>query len=459
VNATVSIALFGFIPLVIVLFALFPARKAIFSGMILGWLFLPVAKISVVGIPDFSKVVATNIAVFLGCLLFHSRDLFRVQLSRYDLPIFLWMFAPSLSSLTNDLGWYDAGSVGLRNALTWFLPYWIGRAFVRDAKAFQELAVALMLGGLIYLPFCLFEVRMSPQLHNAVYGFHQNQFWRNIRFDGFRPTVFMESGLMVGMWMATAALTAFWLRMSGQRRLGRLSLDWIFAVLFATTILCKALYAIMLMFVAIGLLTAARLGKTALPLALLVACVPSYMVLRATQTLPAEILTTQAARLFGEDRAQSLGERLYQEDVMIAHAMHRWLFGWGGWLRAWPVDDFTGESQVRGVDGMWTIAASENGLYGIVTLFATLLTPVVVTLVSFRGDDWGDPKFAPIAIGAVCLLLFTCDCILNGMFNPIYVLVAGALISVHCEAYARVRVRHAAPVALVSRNLRRVNGN
>jgi hypothetical protein len=464
-SITVQIALFGFLPLVLGLFALLPVRPAILSGMVLGWMFLPIAKLPVVGVPDYDKIVATNAAVFLGCLLFYGKGLFQVRLKWLDLPILLWMLSPSLASLSNELGLYDAGSMGVRHFLVWVLPYWVGRAYFTDGSALRLLVLSIVIGCLVYVPFCLFEVRMSPQLHNLVYGFHQNQFWRNIRFDGFRPIVFMNSGLMVGSWMATGTIAAFWLWMSGVRRLGRVPLEIVFAVLFVTTVLCKALYAILLMLAAICLLWITRNVRTRLPMVLLVVAVPAYMVARGTQAVPAEVLTEPAARWFGENRAQSLGARLYQEDVMITHAMHRPVFGWGGWKRAWPIDPDTGKHEVRGVDGLWTITISETGFYGLTTLFATLLVPVVVSLARHPPQTWDTPAVAGIAIAAVSLLLFTCDCLLNGMFNPMYVLIAGALTSTTAPARAGRQSLATTTVLgtparrpLVARNLRRVNG-
>ena len=59
-----------------------------------------------------------------------------------------------------------------------------------------------VLGGLIYVPLCLFEVRMSPQLHNMVYGFAQHSFGQTVRGGGWRPMVFMQHGLAVGLFMS-----------------------------------------------------------------------------------------------------------------------------------------------------------------------------------------------------------------------------------------------------------------
>ena len=76
-------------------------------------------------------------------------------------------------------------------------------------------------------------MRLSPQLNYWVYGFHQNQFWRNMRLDGFRPVVFMNNGLMVGMWMATSTVISFWLWLSGEKKLLGLPFPAVFGALLS----------------------------------------------------------------------------------------------------------------------------------------------------------------------------------------------------------------------------------
>jgi len=47
---------------------------------------------------------------------------------------------------------------------TWLIFYWAGRRYFPVPSRLKELAVALAVGGLAYVPLALFEVRMSPQL-------------------------------------------------------------------------------------------------------------------------------------------------------------------------------------------------------------------------------------------------------------------------------------------------------
>ncbi len=461
-NVVAQLALLGYPAIVLVLFALLPLRKAILTGMVGGWLFLPTVKLAVVGIPDYDKIIATNCAIGLGCLLFAGRDLFALRPKWIDIPILLWCLAPSLSSLSNELGYYDAASVGVRQVLVWLLPYCIGRAFFRDSDSLKQMAVAFVIGGLVYIPFCLLEIRLSPQLNYWVYGFHQNQFWRNLRLEGYRPVVFMNNGLMVGTWMATSTVISFWLWLSGEKRILRVPYPAIFCALLVITVLCKALYAIMLMLLALGLLLIARYGKTLVPAVLLLLAVPGYMGLRGLQVLPAETIVNQAEPWFGSARAQSLGARLSQEDYILDHAMKRPTFGWGGYRRSWPIDYYTGEYQVRGLDGLWTIIIGQNGLYGVSLLFATLLVPVAAVLFRRKDRPWGTVDQAAREVLSISLLIFACDCLLNGMFNPLFVVIAGA-ISQASTSPEREKAEPLPTIAVnpwrVPRNLRRINGS
>ena len=455
-NAFAKIVLNGYPFMVLLLFALFPLRRAILTCLVSGWLFLPTIRLGVVGIPDYDKIVATNCAILLGCLIWSGRELFALRPKWIDLPVILWCLAPSFSSISNDLGYYDAASVGLRQVLVWLVPYLIGRAFFYDAASLREMAIAFVIGGLVYIPFCLLEVRLSPQLNNWVYGYHQNQFWRNLRLDGFRPVVFMNNGLMVGMWMATSTVISFWLWMSGEKKLQNVPYPLIFGVLLVVTIMCKAMYAIMLMLLALLLLLIARYARTLIPAMLLLVAIPGYMFLRGFQVLPAEVVVQQAESVFGHDRAQSLGARLSQEDIMIRHAMDRPAFGWGGYRRSWPMDYYTGKYQIRGLDGLWTIIIGQNGLFGVGLVFATLLTPVAYVLLRRRNNVWGSRESAAHEVLSVSLLIFACDCLLNGMFNPIFVVIAGAISHSSAETATVL-----APTSTVAppRKLHRINGS
>src|SRR5262249_35345155 len=123
-----------------------------------------------------------------------------------DLPIAIFTLCPIASSLTNDLGLYDGISTAVGEAFAWAVPYFLGRVYFRDWAAARDLALALFISGLVYVPFCVFEMRMTPQLHRMVYGYAPFVYFDMYRFGGYRPVVFLSSGLELGMWMTAASL-------------------------------------------------------------------------------------------------------------------------------------------------------------------------------------------------------------------------------------------------------------
>ena len=177
-----------------------------------GLAFSAVARYEFSGLPEYTKMSATCVGILLSAFLFASEYFQNYRFHWLDFPMFFWCVSPCISSLSNELGLYDGISALVNQSTIWALPYIIGRLFLNKPEAVRELTLGLFVGGLVYIPFCVFELRMSPQLHRILYGFHAHpDFAQSIRFGGYRPMVFMEHGLMVGMWMASASLLGIWL--------------------------------------------------------------------------------------------------------------------------------------------------------------------------------------------------------------------------------------------------------
>ena len=64
-----------------------------------------------------------------------------------------------MSAVTNGLGAWDGMSAVLEQFTLFGIPYYIGRVYFNDWEGFRELGVAIFLGGVIYVPLCLFEIR------------------------------------------------------------------------------------------------------------------------------------------------------------------------------------------------------------------------------------------------------------------------------------------------------------
>jgi hypothetical protein len=418
--------LFGWIPLILVLFAVLPARRAVFAAYLIGWMFLPMATFKLTGIPEYSKISATNLGVMLGILLFDTGRIGKFRPRLVDLPMAVWCACSFVSSVQNGLGAYDGMSAMTSKVLTWGLPYFIGRIYLTDLAAVREMAVALFVGGVVYMPFCLLEMKISPQLHRLVYGYHQHDFGMTVRFGGYRPMVFMQHGLMVSMWMATAALSGLWLwQTNSLKRLWGLPAGLLVAAVMVTAVLCKSVNSLGLLALGIGVLYASRMFKTKVFLVLLVAIAPAYLVLRISGTLRSEDLVAVSKEFLAADRVQSFEFRLDNEDLLVAKAMRQPITGWAGWNRSRVVDE---DGIVQGItDGLWVIAIGENGLLGLSAVTAALLVPSLLLVRRMRVRDWGHPLGSAAAVLAVVGALHMIDNLPNGMFNPVYVLGVGGL--------------------------------
>jgi hypothetical protein len=389
---------------------------------------------------------------------------------------------PFFSSLANNAPpdgtspAYDGFSQARAQTLAWGVPWLIGRFYFTDAARFRELLFAIVIGGLVYVPFCLIESRLSPQFHKWVYGYEQHDFIQAVRPDGYRPTVFMEHGLAVGMWLVAAGLMSFWLWWgSGERRL-KLAGQYVpmaaaTVVLLATTVIIKSTGALALGVLGMVVLVVSRRLSVAVALAVLLAVPPLYIFGRTSAGKDAtgwlrmkfskwetedeaelESLDRKAVQkpMVGwgwwtsedvidrisdssnRDRAKSLEFRLINEDRLMERAAQQPWFGWGGWNRAAILvteDPQEPDKDLVTADGYWIITLANRGWFGLAALYAAMLLPVVRIL--FRHPSTPGPHvyYAPAVAAAVFVTLYMIDDLSNAMFNPVYVLLAGALAS------------------------------
>lgn len=436
----VAIALAGWIFVVPLLFAMLKPRRAVLVAFFFAWLFLPEGGIALPGLPDLTKISATGFGALLGVLLFDARRVAGYRFSWVDVPIVVWCAVPLASSLANGYGLYDGASAVLTQAAVWGVPYLIGRLYFNDLKSLRELAIAVFVGGLIYVPLCLWEVRMSPQLHRMIWGYHPTPFGMTVRFGGYRPMVFMQHGLMVGLWMTSATLVGVWLWTSGSlKRIFALPMSLPVGALAVTTVLCKSTGALVLLIGGLGLLFAGRQIRTPLLLLAAVAVAPLYMGLRATGAWSGQNLV-QMASMLDEERARSLAGRMENEDLLVERAKMKQMLGWGSW-GDWRVKDEVTGKDITVSDGMWIITYGKTGLIGLCSLTATLLLPVLLLARRIRFANWAHHAAAAPAAMAVLLILYAIDNLLNAMLNPIFMLGAGALSGFYVLAPAQARRR------------------
>lgn len=432
----VQFIILGWVVVALAMFALLRPRLAVLLVTLGGWMLLPMAAVTLGGLPDINKHTVIAVGLILGILVFDPQVLRTYRFEWFDIPILIYGLAgPFITSLTNDLGPYDGASNALTAFTYYLIPYVAGRLYFRTGDDLMYLAKGIVWATVLYSPLVLYEVRMSPQIHRMVYGWHQHDFSQVFRFGGFRPMVFLEHGLMLSMWMGMGAITAYWLWFRGRvkRFFGPIPM-WLVALgLMSTTVLCRSTGAVILILLGVGLIHAVQLMRSGLVLLVVLAGVIGYMGVRASGAWDgAEAV--MMAEYIEKGRAYSLKTRLDAETAVVAHAQQRIVFGWGEFNRFRPFDK---DGDLVVVDGMWVLTMSKHGLVGLVSFYALILLPVILVVIRGRGVLHRREN-ASVLVLAVILLLFAIDCLPNAMVGPPYFILSGALFSA-CSARVSVR--------------------
>jgi hypothetical protein len=427
INILVPVALFGFVPLGVLLFAFMPARLAVAWVFVLGWMFLPPnVGYGVPILPDWAKPIAISFTALLGALIFDSARLFRFRPAWYDLPVVAWMIWPFFVSMVNGLGVTDGVSAIYGNCTWWGIAYFLGRVYFADPAGIRVLAWSIVVGTILYTPFVLYELVMSPQLNRMLYGYHQTGFGMTRRGSSWRPMVFMQHGLMLTLWMCSGALIAmvFWMSGSVKTVLRIPSSLWAI-VLTLVAAACQSFGALALMLAAMAIAIASKQLRFRLLLGVALAIPTTYMVMRMTGLWDGNSLIEASRAVGGDDRAGSLMIRIRNETAFINRAMQQPIFGWGGFGRSRPTDAEAGFRVLS--DGYWIIILGQHGLVGLSLLTWYFTAPVAMFLSRWRSAAVTHPWLAPAFALSLVLMMFMTDCLFNAMPNVVFGLVAGGL--------------------------------
>ena len=427
----VPLALFGFLPLVLYLFNQSPPLRAVVASFIAGYLFLPhVAKYPIVpGLPPYDKVSVICYCVLLATILFDSGRFSSFQPGWIDLPMLIWCLSPLAAQITNGL---SPISPLTGQIITWGVPYFIGRIYFSDLAALRQLAIGIFVGGMVYIPLCLLEMRIAPTLHLRLYGYHARlDFGQTMRYGGYRPTVLLEHGLWVGMWMMAATLLGLVLWRTGvMKKLWNYPMNWLVPVLFVTFILVKSTGAYLYLMMGIGMWFTSRWLRTALPLLLLSAIIAGYLYMSASGTLYRipQVATFVAINNseFANERSQSLAFRVANEELLSAKARLRMMYGWGdsGGSRIY---DETGKD-ISVTDSLWIIAFGQQGAVGLTSFTVAMLLPsLAFAFLRYPPSTWSNRKVAPAAALALILVLYMLDSALNAMICSVFMVANGGL--------------------------------
>jgi hypothetical protein len=369
-----------------------PARAAA-HVLVWGMMWLPEgAAFDLPALPPFSKYTFAAVGALLGTYWRARSRLRAAQIGRgYDLIVLTMMLGQLGTVVTNQdplhygtwksidlpgFTYYDGISAAVRVLMQVGIPLILGRALIRSERDLRDVFEVLVAGGLVYSIPMLWELRMSPMLHVHLYGFTARDDWaQNLRAGGYRPTVFMGHGLVVGFFMFVCTSAAVTLHRAGKRRFYGVPMGAVIAYLFLMLLLAKAAAAFIYGVVAYGLLRYVSVKGQMRVLLFLALIVVSYPAARLAEVFPTKALLS-AASMLGPDRVQSLEFRFDNEDILASKGSERMLFGWGGFSRERVYDAETGKDIVI-QDGHWITVFGQMGLVGFVCFYAPLLWPVV----------------------------------------------------------------------------------
>jgi hypothetical protein len=368
-----AIALISWVPISMWIFSRFRPARAAALVLVGGMMWLPEA--AAFDFPLLPPLHKYSIAVLCALIGAYWKARPRLRAARFgrnwDVLVFIMMAAEIGTVLTNGDplvygDWkrtelpaftaYDGLSAAIRDFLDVGIPLLLGRVFLRTGRDLRDVLSVLVIAGLIYAVPELWEIRMSPMLHVNIYGFASRTDWlQNIRMGGYRPTVFMGHGLVVGFFMFICTTAAVAMHRAGRRAIGGIPLSAVVAVMFLL-IRYLSIKAQLRVIVVLGLI------------------VVSYPALRLTNIFPTESILA-AGRVMGKDRADSLQFRFDNEDILLIKAEERPWFGWGGFSRERVYDAETGKDIVI-QDGHWIPLFGTHGAVGFTCYYFLLLLPV-----------------------------------------------------------------------------------
>ena len=414
----------------------YPVKKAIFISISLSTLLLPSAfeaNLPLLPPLDKSNIAGLSIVLFLLLLrkkfrIFQpglSTTLFiayfivigiTVELNAMPIIIIGGKFLPGLTH-------HDTFSLIIRLTI-YTLPFYLGRYFstsLRDTELFFKIMVVM---ALVYTLPMLFELKMSPQLHNIAYGYQPSEFVQEVRENGYRPMVFVGHGLSLAFWLSTCVLAASAL-LKNKVRATILSPLALVSYLFVILIFCKTWSATIYAMLGMIFILKSRPATQVKWSLILAALVILYPVAKVNSILPEKEIISVISQ-YSPDRAQSLEFRLRNENEMLTHALERPYFGWGNWGRNRIYSDWDGRD-VSVIDGRWIAELGTNGWVGFIVCYLILLAPLYYARKTFKYIK--EPKdqvfFAALAvILTICIL----DSIPNTGMGPIHLFLAGILL-------------------------------
>lgn len=419
----ILVILLLWIPCAAAFFAFTTPVRAVTLAYLFGWLLLPWGQIEVEGFWNLDKILATNAGVVLGAAVFCRSHFAGYRLNWSDLALAVFLVGNFVTSVTNGLGAYD-GVSSMTNKLIYFgIPFIMGRALIRTRADLHTACRLVVAGAALYVPLAVWEWRMSPQIHNSLYGFFQHSFRQHARWGFYRPVVCFPHALGLGVFFAWTTLAAWALLHYGHRRAGLgIPLRWALVLggLGVAVSMSMGPWALCALAVAMYWYWR-KTGRRWIMLApALVATL--WMGARSSGVTDGQWLSRWAAKISAE-RAESLGYRIHAEELLLQRAKQQVVWGWGGYGRNRV---YTAEGrQAVAADGLWVILLGSYGVVGLVSFYLWWCSPLWLAR---RGAPPGyqDPVLVAVLAG---LSVQAANFLFNGFLSPILTLLCGSAVT------------------------------
>jgi len=398
----------------------------------LGWLFLPESNpiegtsnlITLDGLPDLDKrsiiILVTSLLLIIkefSGKVFREKFKFRIL----DTIIVVYLLSTFATNYYVGNEFKEPFSDFRHRSISLGIPYLIGRIYFSNIRFHLVLAKKTLYFLLLYVPLFLYEFRLSPQIHNLVYGYQQlGSFTQSARNLGWRPTVFLRHGLELSLALSFAGIVGFWLVRSRVLSKG-FEIIGVFLI-FICLFLSQSYGAILILAVSISVLLVCRYIKIGFALILLF-LLPTFYISSKISGFKIEEPIIETARGFlPQRRFQSLSYRLEQESYLLDSLKDHKILGKSRTLSLKNL----AKKVVR--DSRWIIEYSDGGLLSLIPFFSILTLPIFGLYRLAPASLWHTKRYCSTAALAVGIGMLSWDLLINNFISSVHFLILGGLV-------------------------------
>jgi len=373
-----------FVPFTFYMFKRYPLKKAVLYTFIAGMLSLPNwVNVKLPFCPPIGKDQVVGLSIVLVLAVNHYKEV-RPRAETWWYVGTIGVFVSSLLTgfLNTDPVYFarsptflpghdfkDAAAIAIGALVSGIPVSYFSQVVFRTADDARLIVRAFTAAGLIYSIFVLIEVRMSPQMHNWVYGYAGPHEWGQlIRYGGYRPLVMFPHGLVLSLFMFFPNITS--VAMARFRtRVWKMSGSQAAWYLTFIIVICKStgvwFYAIIILPI-VRFASSKAILRTAGVICMITVIYPW---MRANDIIPTRDIVAYIEKSDTE-RAQSLDVRFTNEDKLLARALERPWFGWGSYGRNRVFDEYGIDRCIT--DGAWVMVLGSTGIvgYGFTFIFS-----------------------------------------------------------------------------------------